>query len=80
VHCQHHYSNTKVNRKEEEEGKLTQMTKSQAKAKHVIQSEQSLASKEMGNDSTRPREKMTSPQEAERGSTPLAKCQKLIGA
>jgi hypothetical protein len=40
--------------KEEEEEKFTRMTKSQIKAKQVIQSEQSVAPKEMGNDSTRP--------------------------
>jgi hypothetical protein len=49
--------------KEEEEKKLNRTTKSQIKARKVIQSKQSLVPKEMGNCSTRPSRKMASPQE-----------------
>jgi hypothetical protein len=49
--------------KDEEEKKLTRMTKSHIKARMVIQSKQSLVPKEMGNGSTRLSRKMASPQE-----------------
>jgi hypothetical protein len=55
------------------------MTESKIKTKQVIQSEQSLVPKEMSKGSTRPSEKMTSPQEeAEKVSTPLASSQNHI--
>jgi hypothetical protein len=57
------------------------MTKSQTKNKKVIQSEKSLVPKEMDNDSTRPSEKMDSPQEeTKRGSTTLASSESQLKA
>jgi hypothetical protein len=44
-------------KEEGEEEKLTRMTKSQIKARKVIQSKQNFVSKEMGNGSTRPTRK-----------------------
>jgi hypothetical protein len=51
VHCQDHRTNTSISRREKEE-KLTQMTKIQSKDKmQVIESDQSLIPKDIGNDS-----------------------------
>jgi hypothetical protein len=61
----------------EEEEKLARTTKSQIKAKQVIQGEQSFIPKEMGKDSTQPSKKLLVLKKRQKhGSTPLANKQK----
>jgi hypothetical protein len=82
VHCQHHRTNTQINKKEgSKKKKLTQMTRSQTEAKCKSSRVSKAWSLKKWATTQHNQARMASPQEKTKmGSTPLARNQIQIGA